>query len=165
MRKLLFVLLGTLLLATTASVFAQQPDARGCQDHSLFTRMPGYWISSCKQVQFESHAFEVAQGKKSEVEGQFWEISYAPNSNLTSKPSPLQISRNFQNAAQKLGGKVVFSVKAGGWTKDTLSLTRDGKEFWVEVWAEFTGKHGLRIIQKNALAPLVPQKKNKGYRR
>jgi outer membrane protein OmpA-like peptidoglycan-associated protein len=29
--------------------------------------------------------------------------------------------------------------------------SRDGKEFWIEVWAEFTGKYGLRIIQKDAM--------------
>jgi len=143
--------ISALLLATAASVVAQQPDKAGCKDHPLFTRMPGYWISNCKQVQFDSHAFEVGQGKKSEVEGQYWEITYYPNKDLTSKPSPLQISRNFENAVQKLGGTVVFSVKAGGGTKDTLKLTRDGKEFWIEVWAEFTGKYGLRIIQKDAM--------------
>lgn len=68
MRRLFFALIGALLLALATVAPAQQKDARGCQDHSLFTRMPGYWISSCKQVQFDSRAFEIGQGKKSEVD-------------------------------------------------------------------------------------------------
>ena len=39
--------------------------------------MPGYWINGCKYVQFDSHAFLVAAGKKTSVEGQFWQIATA----------------------------------------------------------------------------------------
>ena len=147
MRKGSILGISALLLATAASVVAQQPDAKGCKDHPLFTRMPGYWIGSCKQTQFDSHAFEVAQGKKSEVEGQFWEVNYYPTRDLTATPSELQITRNFANAVEKLGGTVVWSRRGF----ETLKLNKDGKEFWIEVWADFTGKHGLRIIQRDAM--------------
>jgi OmpA-OmpF porin, OOP family len=147
MRKALLVLIGALLLVPATGVLAQQKDQAGCKDHPLFTRMPGYWIYNCKQSPFDSHAFEVGPGKKSAVEGQYWEIIYYPNRDLTAKPSELQIIRNFENAVQKLGGEIVSSRKSS----DTLRLTRDGKEFWIGVWAEFTGKHGLRIIQKEAM--------------
>lgn len=145
MRKALWVLIGTLLLATGA--MAEQKDATGCKDNPLFTRMPGYWIHSCKQTQFDSYAFEVGPGQKTAVEGQYWQVSYYPQADLASKPSELQIIRNFENAILKLGGKVVFSRKG----LSTFQLTQDGKELWIQVTAEFTGKHGLRIVQKEAM--------------
>lgn len=147
MRKGSIIGIGALLLATGTSVFAQQTDKAGCKDFPLFTRMPGYWIYNCKQSPFDARAFEVGQGKKTEVEGQFWEVTYYPNRDLTAKPSELQITRNFANAVEKLGGTVVWSRKGF----ETLKLNKDGKEFWIEVWAEFTGKHGLRVIQRDAM--------------
>ncbi|HPW54376.1 MAG TPA: OmpA family protein [Thermoanaerobaculaceae bacterium] len=145
MKKVLRVMVGALLLAAGAA--AEQKDATGCKDHPLFTRMPEYWIHNCRQTQFDSISFEVAQGKKTAVEGQFWQVSYYPQATLREKPSELQIIRNFENAVQKLGGKVVFSRKS----LSTLVLTQGDNEFWIEVTAEFTGKHGLRIVQRGAM--------------
>jgi len=147
MKRTLFGFLGALLLAAAAMANAQQKDATGCADHPLFTRMPGYWIHGCRHNQFDAFAFRVAKGAKSSVEGQFWHLSYYPNKDLAAKPSELQIIRNYENAVEKLGGAVVFQDKG----VSTLKLVRDGKEFWIEVTAEFTGKHGLRIIQKEAM--------------
>jgi hypothetical protein len=35
--------------------------------------------------------------------------------------------------------------------KDRFQIVQGGREIWVEVWAEFTGKYGLTIIEKQAL--------------
>lgn len=147
MRMALWGLAGALLLGSTTGAVAQQKDATGCKDNPLFSRMPGYWIHHCKQVQFDSVSFEVGPGKKTAVEGQLWSVSYYPQASLKEKPSELQIQRNFENAVLKLGGKVVFNRKS----LSTLTLTQDGKELWIEVTAEFTGKHGLKIVQKGAM--------------
>jgi hypothetical protein len=125
--KVLMIGIGALLLATATSVFAQQTDNAGCKDFPLFTRMPGYWTYNCKQSPFDARAFEVGQGKKTEVEGQFWEVTYYPNRDLTAKPSDLQITRNFANAVEKLGGSVVWSRKGS----ETLKLDTDGQEIWI----------------------------------
>lgn len=144
MRKHLAALFGTLmmLMATTGALAAQK-DATGCKDHALFTRMPGYWIHSCRQLQFDSYSFKVAKDRKSAVEGQFWLINYYPNNDLDPRPGDLQILRNFQNAVEQAGGSVVFADKG----ISTFKLAKEGKEFWIEATAEFTGKHGLRIVQ------------------
>jgi outer membrane protein OmpA-like peptidoglycan-associated protein len=132
-----------LLLAASGAPAAPQKDATGCKDHSLFTRMPGYWIHSCKQSQFDSYSFKVAKNNRSAVEGQFWHISYYPNNDLDPRPSELQILRNFQNAVEQAGGTLVFTDRG----ISTFKLAKEGKEFWIEATAEFTGKHGLRIVQ------------------
>lgn len=135
-------------LLFTTCLYAEQKDATGCKDHPLFSRMPGYWIHNCQHNQFDSHDFVIGQGKRSPVEGQFWRIIYYPQNDLASKPSQLQIQRNYENAAQKMGGVVVWSEKG----KSTLKLAKDGKEIWVDLGVEFTGKYGLFIIQKEAMA-------------
>ena len=127
---------------------AQQADAKDCKDSPLFTRIPGHWIYNCKQSQFDRFDFLTAPGKKTPVEGQLWKITYYPNRDLVAKQSELQVIRNHENAITKLGGTVVYSEKA----RCTLKLLKDGKELWIEVWAEFTGKYGLVIVQKEAMA-------------
>jgi len=146
MKRTVCILLNILFL--TFPIIAQQKDNSDCKDHPLFTRMPDYWIHSCTQEEFNAHVFNSGQGKTAQVEGQYWEIRYYPQATLKSKPSELQILRNFENAATKLGGTVLSSEKG----KETLKLTKDGKEVWVEVTAEFTGKYWLTIVEKKAMA-------------
>lgn len=55
--------------------------------------------------------------------------------------------RNYENALAKHGGTVVFADK----TRETLQLVKDGREIWVEVTAEFTGKYGLTIVEREAM--------------
>lgn len=148
MKKVVRMLLNTvcLFLLITGCALASQ-DNPGCKDHPLFSRMPGYWIHSCTQKEFDAHSFDIGKGKKVQVEGRYTEIRYYPESGSSSKPSELQILRNFENAVKKLGGSVINSEKG----KECLRLVKDGKEVWVEVWAEFTGKHGLLIVEKTAM--------------
>ena len=123
----------------------EQKDEGKCKDHPLFTRMPGYWIHSCDEKEFDAHDFVTGKGTTTRVEGHLWRLSYYPQNSLTSKPqAELQIRRNLQNAVQKLGGTLVGSDRG----KDTYRINRNGKEVWVEVGAEFTGKYGYYIVEK-----------------
>ena len=135
------------LLVAATGVSAQQKDDKACKDHPLFTRMPDSWIHTCSEKQFDSFAFPVSATKNETVEGHYWEINYYPQATLTQKPSELQILRNFENAVAKVGGTSVFKTKA----RETFKLVKDGQEIWVDLWAEFTGKYGFRIVQKQAM--------------
>lgn len=141
---LLLALLGLCAQAEAAL----QKDDRSCRDHALFTRMPDAWIHGCTEKEFDAYAFRVGKDKKETVEGRLWKIRYYPQASVKARPSELQILRNFENAAKKMGGAVVHSEKG----RETLRLARDGKEFWVEVTAEFTGKHSLTILEKGEMA-------------
>ncbi|MBL0176623.1 MAG: OmpA family protein [Ignavibacteria bacterium] len=145
MKTAVCILLGILFFATPG--MAQQKDDKNCKDHPLFTRMPDSWIHSCTQKDFYAYAFKIAQGKTEQVEGHYWLIRYYPQATAVSKPSELQILRNFENAVRKLGGTVLFSEK----NRETFKIVKDGKEFWVEVGAEFTGKYGLTIVERKAM--------------
>ncbi len=109
--------------------------------------MPDFWIHNCDIKQFDAYEFFAGKGKSEHVEGALWKLNYYPQAALTAKPSELQIMRNFENAIKKLGGTTVATDKG----KETLKLTKDGKEIWIEVRAEFTSKHSLLIVQKEAM--------------
>lgn len=141
------VLLAVLVLSSQSVFAAVQKDDPKCKDSPLFTRMPDSWIHGCDEKSFDDHEFLVAKGKKERHEGRKVVIRYYPQADAKSKPSELQIIRNFENAVTKAGGKVVYAEK----TRATLTLTQGEKELWVDVTAEFTGKYGLVIIEKEAM--------------
>src|SRR5512138_3546319 len=111
MKKSMLVFIVLIMAAQAAALAAVvQKDDPKCKDHPLFpTRMTDYWIRQCDQKQFDAYAFTVAKGKKETVEGPLWKIYYYPQASAVSKPSELQIQRNYENAVLKLGGSVVYS--------------------------------------------------------
>lgn len=147
MNKITTIVVSLLFILLSTSLYAAQTDKTGCKDHPLFTRMPGYWLYNCDQKQFDAHEFLIGKGQKTRVEGQLWKLTYYPNNDLNPKPSELQIRRNFENAIQKQGGTFITTDK----NKQTFKLIKDGKEIWVELWAEFTGKYGFIVVQKDAM--------------
>jgi len=138
----------TVSVLSAAAYAAQGEDAPNCKDHPLLTRLPDYWIEACTLKQFDAYGFMVDKGKPAQVEGQFTNIRYRPPINLTVKPSTLQVLRNVENAVKQIGG----TVMATDQSKETLKLTKDGKELWIEVWADYTGKYILTIVEKAAMA-------------
>lgn len=151
MKKSLVVLMCLVCLTLSWGTAAQQKDDVKCKDHPLFTRMPTYWIHNCDEKQFDAHDFIVGMGKgkptTEHVEGHLWKIAYYPQATATQKPSDLQIIRNYENAVLKIGGTVVWSDKG----RATFKILKDGKEIWVDLWAEFTGKYGFTIVQREAM--------------
>lgn len=145
MRSLALMVVAALWLALP--VLAQQKDDAKCKDHPLFTRMPDSWIHSCKEREFDAFDFRVGANKMQRVEGRLTRLSYYPQSTAQSKPSELQILRNFENAVKKVGGTSLYVDKS----RETFMITKDGRELWVEVTAEFTGKYGLTVVEKEAM--------------
>lgn len=147
-RRTRYLLLAILSVSMAAApLAAQKQDAANCKDHALLTRLPDYWIQACTLKQFDAYAFAVGKGK-TQVEGQYTLIRYQPPAGLTTKPSTLQVLRNVENAVKKIGGTVLATDQS----KETLKLTKDGKELWIEVWADFTGQYILTIVEKAAMA-------------
>ncbi len=148
-QRLLFIAGLVALLAGPAAA----EDWGGCKDHPLFSRMPNHFIYGCDHSQFEMRRFPVGpmnkegKAKLQEVEGEFWSIQYVINDGAT-KPSGLQIQRNFQNAVKQAGGTVEGtypewctleldeSFKEGNPCTNygtTLKLNKGGKDYWVFV--------------------------------
>ena len=148
MKKISKIVITMLLLLLAANLYAVQNDDPKCKDHPLFTRMPGSYIYNCDHKQFDGRDFFMGKGKTIHVEGELWRLTYYPYNDLKTKPSELQIRRNFENAIQKQGGTLVGKITNN---KQIFKLVKDGKEIWVELWAEFTGKYGFTVIQKEEM--------------
>lgn len=135
--------------------WAQQKDTKGCEDHPLFSRMPTYWIHHCDEREFDAHEFVVGMDKgktvTEHVEGHLWKVFYYPQATAKTRPSELQILRNFENAVRSIGGTVVWTGKS----RATFKVLKSGKEFWVDLTTEFTGKHGFTIVEKEAMAQII----------
>lgn len=151
MKKISVIALMLFLMMAFNLYGASQRDNPKCQDHPLLTRMPGSWLYNCDHKQFDGRDFKIVRGKNVEtirVEGQLWWLTYYPQNDLKSKPSELQIRRNFENAIQNIGGTLIGTTQNN---RQVYKLAKDGKEIWIEVWAEFTGKYGFTIIQKEGM--------------
>ncbi|MCX6560380.1 MAG: OmpA family protein [Candidatus Aminicenantes bacterium] len=154
MKNSFIVILSLLIIGLASAGFSQQKDENNCKDHPMFNRMPGSWIHSCSEKEFDSFAFPVGKGKTETIEGHLWKINYYPQASAAAKPSELQIMRNFEDAIKNLGGTVVWSEKP----RSTMKLVKDGKEVWVLLAAEFTGKYFLTIVQKEAMVQDITAK-------
>jgi outer membrane protein OmpA-like peptidoglycan-associated protein len=126
---------------------AQQPDKAGFKDPALFTRMPNYWGDWVEEKQFDAHDFRVSRDKEERVEGHFLNYLYRfDDSRGAAPPSSLQVIRNYQNAAKRIGGKVLFENDE----LTTLRISKDGQETWVSV-EPYGAQLTLLIVERQAM--------------
>ena len=115
--------------------------------------MPNFKIYHYEDKQFDAHKFRVTQNGKEtaeSVEGHFtyWVYVFDKSTGATA-PSKLQIIRNYQEAAAKIGGSTLFENP----NVTTLKIAKDQKIFWVEVNPVATGtEYALRIVEQQAMA-------------
>lgn len=175
MRKwwVLIFMIGLFSGVSLPLVAQETEDAEGCKDYPLFNRMPGFRIAICEHAQFDLKRFPVgpasAEGelaKLTDVEGAYYFLYYELIEGKP-KPSPLQVMRNFQNAAKKSGGTVVAEYP--GWCKasvdetlsrgngcilygSTLKFSGKGKETWA--WVEPVGEgdgYEMSVVEREAM--------------
>ncbi|MBP7707520.1 MAG: OmpA family protein [Candidatus Aminicenantes bacterium] len=106
---------------------AQETDEEGCKDHPLFNRMKGFVLYSCES-NFDAVEFYVGEDKTRTIEGRKTVLGYSLPEGRPA-PSELQILRNFINAAQSAGGKVVYQTDI----YVSLQIVKGGGEIWVAV--------------------------------
>ena len=129
---------------------AAEPDAKGCQDHPLFTRMQGMRLATCRMVDFDKFDFRTGKGTTVPVEGKRFEIKYQMKADGTA-PSPLAIIRNHQQAIGAIGGTVAYEDQR----YTILKLAKDGKEVWAQVDTAWGRGYMLTIVEKQAMVQEV----------
>lgn len=127
------VLPGLLLMLISKMTFSQ--DAEGCKEHPMFpNRMSNYLISECSN-NFDAVEFWISPDASKTVtkEGTKTSIRYDFNSESgQQKPSALQILRNYENAAKKIGGITMYFNTASA--TGVFKILKNGKEIaWVKV--------------------------------
>jgi OmpA-OmpF porin, OOP family len=151
---LIIIAAGATLCASAAT--AQLTDRAGFHDPELFTRLPGYFLAeggAFLEQQFGSHTFTTQQGSRTaeqRVEGHVRRYQYTFDQSRGAPASGLQIIRNYENAARRLGGRVLYSLEDFPASHSTLQLTRNGTETWVEVEGYGT-TYNLVIVEREAM--------------
>jgi len=147
------VIVGSMLflfLTTCLCAGAGEPDAAGCSDHPLFTRMQNMRLVQCKTVKFDSFKFKTGKGTETVVEGKRFDIKYKLHDG-SDYPGPLAIIRNHQQAITQIGGTVLFEDQRYTW----LKIVKDGKEIWAQVDTAWGRGYLLTIIEKQAMVQEV----------
>jgi len=149
-KQLATFVFAVLLLIPVLSHAAK--DAKGSKDHPLFTRMPGTYIWTYEEIDFDRVSFRVNDKgpdalRNTPVEGHKYLIRYLTEPRKGT--SMLNIIRNHATAIKKIGGEVVFEWNQGA----TLRLVKDGREVWVTVGCSAGGSGGcdgaqLTILEK-----------------
>jgi outer membrane protein OmpA-like peptidoglycan-associated protein len=134
-RPLLCASLFLLLQANAA--LAQEKDVEGGRDHPLMTRMPGYYLSAYEQKEFDSYEAPYPGNEEARWEGKLTRIGYTVQPGGR-QVSMVQVARNYEAAAKKAGGKILFSdgrnvsaklEKAGAKTFLQVSAYNDGTSY------------------------------------
>jgi outer membrane protein OmpA-like peptidoglycan-associated protein len=126
------------LASSLATVQAQEEkDIEGGQDHPLFSRMPGYFLSSYDTKDFDSFQSAYLSGDDARWEGKLTKLGYSRKSG--SKPvSMTQIARNYEEASKKIGGKILYKdarildakiQKNGAVTFVEVAAFNDGRDY------------------------------------
>lgn len=131
MKKVLFHLL---LFITVLPLWAQREDALQSKEHPMFpSRMPNYFIDEYSS-NFDAADFNLAVSESSMVtkEGTKTYINYGFDGE-SGKPMPsvLQILRNYEAAAKKIGGTTMFLDKEEG--VGVFKIVKGQTETWVKV--------------------------------
>ena len=128
----------------------KEPDAAGCKDHPLFTRMTNMRIASCKLVEFDRFVFKTGKGTDEAIEGRRFDVRYQATTG-SAAPSPIAIIRNHQQAIATIGGTVKF--EDARYT--VLKASKDGCEVWAQVDTAWGRGYVLTIVEKQAMAQEV----------
>jgi OmpA-OmpF porin, OOP family len=142
-----FFLLTGIFLAIGFNTFAQ--DAEGSKDPALFTRMPGYHIYRYDDLQFDQYEFKISDSKTQVVEGHSLFIIYDANDNIQ-VPGPLQIGRNYINAAKSVGGQLVYEFHDPG-EDAVVKVVKNNMETWAYITANGNGSYSIRLIEKQLM--------------
>jgi OmpA-OmpF porin, OOP family len=143
----LIVCLGPLHSALAAS---DANDATGGKDPAIFSRMPGFYISSYTTLDFDRFEFPIGSGQTQPVEGAHYIVNYSANNGIK-LPSGLQITRNYVNAITALGGMLVYEWEDGGYQYVTVKVVKDNTEIWAVVNGAANGMYSVNIIEKKLM--------------
>lgn len=144
-------LAGVSVFALGGFAFAQQ-DAKGCKEHPLFSRMKGYYLWTCDVKEFSAHDFiDPATKQKITIEGRKIYTGYSTEKGFRGKFSFIQVSRNYTNAIEKLGGTFWVNDPRNPY-KTSMKLIKDGKEIWawIHIGTDAENIH-LTIVEKQAM--------------
>lgn len=131
---------------------SQTKDVKGSADPPIFpSRMPNFYISSYKQLEFESYSFQTAPRQSETVEGRKTTMIYT-RERLAEDPGGLAVRRNYENAITKVGGKVIYSDNK----QSILKVDTKEGEVWAEIKAaNIVHRYFVTIVERKPLEQVI----------
>jgi OOP family OmpA-OmpF porin len=150
MQHRIITVLSVLFLCLTSlnpALAAKDPnDIPGSKDPDIFSRMPGFKITSYEALEFDRYEFKTGSDKTEKVEGRRTFAAYTANDGIT-HPSGLQVIRNYVNAAKALGGGQIYEYEDGGTQYSVIRITKGDKEVWAEVSGANNGMYNVQMVE------------------
>ena len=117
-------------IGTIAFAQAPRPDAKGCQDPAVLSRIPSCSILRCENKEYNAHKMPIGKPNKfQDVEGEFQRVEYTCPAGI----SGIQIYRNAENALKAKGYQVVYT---DNYSNVRFTVTgRQGPQ-WITVYAD-----------------------------
>ncbi|MBK9329297.1 MAG: OmpA family protein [Sphingobacteriales bacterium] len=152
MKQSLFALWLTMCTLTSFAQDAQ--DTPRCPDAepSYLNRMPGFYITDCKNSDYNDVEFIYwVDGKANKINksGKYYHIFYYKKESETRKFSGAQINQNYNDAILKVKGKVLDNKKT------VFSASINGKEVYIQVHtaenSTNTGSYNIEIVEVEAM--------------
>lgn len=141
------------LLAATAHLAlaapSLPPDADGCKD-VFVSRIVGYYISYCSQMDFDAYKFMEGTDSETSVEGKYVRNKYSQPDDATAN-SILKVQRNYINALSA-DGWTLLAMPEGGVTAKQI---KNGKERWIELDGNGGSEYTLTMMEKAGMAQSV----------
>ena len=152
MRRRIFslLLMFALIPFSLALAASDRNDSEGSKDPDIFSRMPGFLISSYETLEFDRYEFKTGATKTEKVEGRRTFVAYTAKEGVT-HPSGLQVIRNYVNAAKAVGGSQVYEYEDGGTKYSTIRIIKEDSEVWAEVSGANNGMYNVQLVKKQLM--------------
>lgn len=148
-RRLIPLAAVAALTLTQAAIADPDVDAAGCKDFFV-SRIAGYVLGDCQQLDFDSFVFDEGGDNATTVEGKIVHNTYSQPDSAT-QHSELFVQNNYLNA-----------LTAGGWTivaQDSNHLvakqTKNGVERWVQMDGNAGHMYVLHLAQRAGMQQSV----------
>jgi len=114
--------------------------------------MEGYYLWTCKVEDFGAYEFiDPATKQKVTIEGKKLYTGYSTKKGFKGKYSYIQISRNYTNAIEKLGGNFWVNDPKNPY-RTSMKLVKNGNEIWAWIHIDTNAENiHLTIVEKQAM--------------
>jgi OmpA-OmpF porin, OOP family len=144
MKTMLFAVIIALL--TTGLGWAEKADKAGSQDHPLISRIPGFYISSYTDMEFDQHLFQTAKGKIA-IAGRKYTIAYSQQKDQKVMSS-LQKVRNHTQAIKKISGEILKDNPSSA----VMKIQKGKREIYIQISNPYGAKsYYLVIVEKGEM--------------
>ena len=130
------------------------PIKSNCEEKEFFSSLPNHDLIGCEDREFDSFTIFTLDSQGNRIsqkkEGQKIVTQYRWLDDWNARPSKEMIYKNYQNAVEKLGGKLLYSGSAS-----YFYFERSGDKHWMEVNSDGSGDYQVTVIREDAMKQYV----------